>query len=340
MQRCLQLAQQAMGNVAPNPLVGSVLVYDNNIIAEGFHEKYGMDHAEVNAIKNTEINHSNIVDKATLYVNLEPCCHYGKTPPCVDLIIEKKIPKIVIANLDINPIVAGKGIEKLRQNGVEVITGVLEKEGYKLNRRFFTFHAKKRPYIILKWAKSADNFITKNNDEPFWLTGKTAKKLVHLWRSQEQAILVGRQTVQTDNPLLTNRFFNSKNQPLRVIIDKDSKIDKNKNVFNIDANTIVFNAYKNQILNNVLFVKIPFKNTLHEIMEVLYEKSIQSIIVEGGAFTLNEFIKANLWDEARVFTADINLETGILSPIIEADCESETVLQKDVLKVYYNPAPI
>ncbi|MFO0358061.1 MAG: bifunctional diaminohydroxyphosphoribosylaminopyrimidine deaminase/5-amino-6-(5-phosphoribosylamino)uracil reductase RibD [Sphingobacteriaceae bacterium] len=316
MQQALSLAKKGLGNVSPNPMVGCVIVHDHKIVAEGYHQKYGEAHAEVNAI-NALPQHIN-PSECTLYVTLEPCSHFGKTPPCSDLIIKTGFKKVVIANLDTNPLVGGKGIEKLRNAGIEVITGVCEKEGRELNKRFFTLHEKKRPYILLKWAQTADGFISRSNPvnpHDNWITGPEAKQLVHQMRSEEDAILVGRNTVITDDPQLTTRLVKGRN-PLRVIISKIAKFDPLLNIFSKDARTIVFNSELNEVKENVTFEKVDFiKPITPQILEKLAKMGISSIIVEGGAETLNSFINAELWDEMRVFVnPKLNFKTGVLAP--------------------------
>ena len=334
MQRCFQLATLALGRVVPNPLVGAVVVCNNVIIGEGYHQQYGSAHAEVNAI--AAVKDKSLLQQSTLYVNLEPCSHFGKTPPCADLIIQHQIPQVVICNKDPNPLVAGKGIAKLEAAGIKVTTGVLEQEGWHLNRRFFTFHTHKHPYVILKWAQSSDGFITKGNDKQYWITGDTAKKLSHQWRSEEQAILVGTQTVLTDNPQLNNRYFNSKQQPLRVVIDKNLIIPESSFVLDNSQKTIVFNALKYAQAESTSYLKINFENTVEEILAVLYERNIQSLIVEGGAKTLNAFIQQNAWHEARILTGDIAFEHGIAAPVVSGKIIANNAIGNDQLTIIQN----
>lgn len=340
MQRCLDLALQGMGMVAPNPMVGSVLVHDDRIIGEGFHRSFGHAHAEVNAINNVE--QTELLEKATLYVSLEPCSHHGKTPPCADLIIKKNIPRVVIGVTDPNPHVSEKGIALLRAAGTEVITGVLENECRNVNKRFFSWHLKKRPYIILKWARSADGFIDFERPAispvgPNWITSQTARILVHKWRTEEQAILVGTNTVIKDNPRLNVRDWSGKN-PLRVVIDRELKLGSHYNVFDNTQETLVFSGRgfpsaaehgagtDPGILHiqkgltgseKIRYARICFDDTAEfQMMEVLYRENIQSLIIEGGAFTLKRFIEKGLWDEARIFTGPVLFRSGIKSPEI------------------------
>ncbi|MFN8256956.1 MAG: bifunctional diaminohydroxyphosphoribosylaminopyrimidine deaminase/5-amino-6-(5-phosphoribosylamino)uracil reductase RibD [Bacteroidales bacterium] len=339
MQRCNELAMLGLGHAAPNPMVGAVIVHQGKIIGEGYHKVCGGPHAEVNAI-NSVLN-KELLKKSTLYVNLEPCSHYGKTPPCSDLIIEKEIPEVIIGCQDIFEKVAGRGIEKLKQAGCRVETGILEKECLELNRRFFTFHRLKRPYIILKWAKTLDGFIDYDRTNPAaphinWITNNLSKILVHKWRTEETAFMVGTNTVLNDNPMLTAREWTGRN-PLRVIVDRQLRIDTGFHVFNNQANTIIFNEIKNETSGNKEFIKINFeKNSLQEMLDVLYQKQIQSLVVEGGRQLLNSFIVSNLWDEARVFTGNKYFHNGIKEPEFKGRFISESNLEDSYLKIYRN----
>ena len=333
MEKCIDLAKKGIQDVSPNPMVGSIIVYNNEIIGQGYHEKYGSNHAEVNAINS--VQDKSLLEKSTLYVNLEPCCHHGKTPPCTNLIIEKKIPKVVIGCKDSYSKVSGNGIKKLRNNLIEVIDCVLDKKCKELNRRFFSFHEKKRPYIILKWAKSKDNYIAPiNQDKPFWMTCEKSKELVHRWRAQEDSILVGRKTVIADNPLLTVRLYNGKN-PVRIIIDKNLTINQNLKIYNKEANTIILNQEKSLIDGKNIFVKIDFNNFLENMLNELYNRNILSVIVEGGAETINSFINRDLFDEIRVFTTTKILKNGIISPNIpKLNLLSKNIIDKDILEIF------
>jgi diaminohydroxyphosphoribosylaminopyrimidine deaminase/5-amino-6-(5-phosphoribosylamino)uracil reductase len=334
MKRCFELANKAMGYVSPSPMVGSVIVYEGKIIGEGYHENYGKSHAEVNAI--ASVKDKSLLPKSTLYVNLEPCAHFGKTPPCSNLIIEHKISKVVIGCIDSFSEVAGKGIVKMENAGIEVIVGVLEKESRALNKRFFTFHEKERPYIILKWAESKDGFIApKNQTAPFWMTSSESKKLVHQWRAEEDAILVGRITAKKDNPSLTVREVEGQN-PVRIVIDKDLKLSDELNLFDSDSKTIVFNAIKTEEIDSNYFIKITFNNLIENILSELYKQNIQSIIIEGGRKTLQSFIDENMWDEARIFTANKELTDGVKSPNIKGESAEETEVGGDSLEVIIN----
>lgn len=313
MLRCLQLAALGAGSVAPNPMVGSVLVYADKIIGEGFHQKYGEAHAEVNCIKSVKEIEKRFIEKSTLYVSLEPCNHFGKTPPCTDLILENKIPKVVIGCIDVYKEVAGKGILKLQKAGVEVVSGVLEKECIEINKRFFTFHQKFRPYIILKWAQSVNAKIGAHNRRAL-ISNQYTNRVVHKWRSEESAILVGTNTVLQDDPFLTNRLWRGKN-PVRIIIDKNLKLQPSLKIFNTDSKTIIFNLLQDSVKENVAYIKPREENFLNDLMHSLFENNIQSVIIEGGAKTLQSFIDKDLWDEARVITnEELIIENGIAAP--------------------------
>lgn len=333
MQRCLQLAANGLGSVAPNPMVGAVIVHNNEVIGEGYHQKYGGPHAEINAIHS--VQDKSLLKDATLYVSLEPCNHFGKTPPCTNAILEYGIPRVVVAAEDVNPQVAGKGIQRLREAGVEVITGILRKEADELNKRFVTFFNKRRPCVILKWAQSADGFMAPNEPRQVWLTGEPSRQLVHKWRTEEQAILVGARTAQIDNCQLTSRLWPGKN-PVRLVIDKNLELKSDSAVFNDDGTrVIVFNFLKQNILNNCDWVKLSTENSIaKQVADWCFANSIQSLIVEGGPSTLNYFINENLWDEARVFTAPKKLQIGIASPNIAGQVVLNELLLPDALKIY------
>ena len=334
MKRCLELASKGLENVSSNPMVGSVIVYENTIIGEGYHKEYGREHAEVNAI--ASVKDKSLLKDSTLYVNLEPCAHFGKTPPCSNLIIEHKIPKVVIGCVDTFSDVNGKGIIKMEKAGIEVNVGILEKESQELNKRFFTFHEKKRPYLILKWAESKDGFIApKDQTTPLWMTSYESKKLVHQFRAEEDAILVGRVTAEKDNPSLTVRELDGEN-PVRIVIDKDMKLSIKLNLFNNEAKTIIFNTQKTKIIDSNYYVKIEHKNLINNVLNELYKQNIQSLIIEGGTKTLQSFIDENLWDEARIFTANKMLVEGVKSPNIEGEIIYETILNEDQFEIIKN----
>jgi len=316
LSRCIELAKNGLGSTYPNPMVGSVIVHNGKIIGEGWHCKAGEPHAEVHAIHS--VKNKSFLTEATIYVSLEPCSHFGKTPPCCDLIIAHKIPKVVIGTIDPFSKVSGTGIERLRENGCEVIVGVLEKECYELNKRFFTFHNKKRPYIILKWAESSDGFIAplvKDKKEPVWISNEYSRQLVHKWRAEEQAILVGTQTVLDDNPQLDVRNWTGKN-PVRIVLDRHGKIDQSYFVNDGNSKTILLTEQENLAFgDNVTREIITFDNQLSQkIATVVYQMGLQSIIIEGGRQTLQTFIDDQLWDEARIFKSDKILGEGISAP--------------------------
>ncbi|WP_179320238.1 bifunctional diaminohydroxyphosphoribosylaminopyrimidine deaminase/5-amino-6-(5-phosphoribosylamino)uracil reductase RibD [Winogradskyella helgolandensis] len=322
--RCLQIAKNGLGTTRPNPMVGAVIVYNDKIIGEGFTSKYGDSHAEVNAINS--VKDKALLLDSTLYVTLEPCSHFGKTPPCSDLIVSYKIPNVVIGCVDDNPDVAGKGIAKLRASGCNVSVGILETECKAHHKRFFTFHNKKRPYIILKWAETEDGFIAplkRDEQKPVWITNPYSRQLVHKWRAEEHAILVGTNTVIEDNPSLTVRDWSGKN-PIRVVLDKTSKLNANYAVFNNEEKTI-------RVTNEDIDFEKPIAI---QIADLLFKQNINSIIIEGGSQTLQTFINENLWDEARVFTGNTSFKTGIKSPKLEGTLISESQIKTDLLRIY------
>jgi diaminohydroxyphosphoribosylaminopyrimidine deaminase/5-amino-6-(5-phosphoribosylamino)uracil reductase len=341
INRCIQLAKNGLGTTYPNPMVGSVIVVDDTIIGEGWHKKAGGPHAEVNAIHS--VKNKSLLKKATIYVSLEPCSHFGKTPPCANLIVENGIKKVVIGIVDSNSQVSGRGVKHLEANGCKVIVGVLEKECYQLNKRFFTFHTKNRPFIILKWAETKDGFIDKLRDltsenSPNWISNEYSQQLVHKMRAEEQAILVGTTTALNDNPSLTVRNWTGEN-PIRIVLDRTAKIPKTYHLLNDGIKTIVFSEVKHIIdsYDNVIFERINFdKNVPKQICEVLYKYEIQSVIIEGGKQTLQSFMDANLWDEAFVFVGDVNFEQGLKAPKLKKSPSEIHKIAKDTLYVYKN----
>jgi diaminohydroxyphosphoribosylaminopyrimidine deaminase/5-amino-6-(5-phosphoribosylamino)uracil reductase len=339
MQRCIQLAKSGLGHVAPNPMVGAVLVHNAKIIGEGYHHKYGEAHAEVNAIGNID---ETILKEATLYVSLEPCTHFGKTPPCTDLIISKGIKKVVVGCIDPYVEVAGKGIEKMKAHGIEVITEVCEQECIELNKRFFTAIEKKRPYIILKYAQTADGFIgiKPGSDTSRQISNAFSQRLTHKWRTEESGILIGTNTALLDNPELNARFYGDKN-PIRIVFDKDLKISPTHHLFDGKQTTIVFTESETQSSNtNIVFIKLDFNASsfLREVLKNLLSLHIQSILIEGGTITLQQFINAGLWDEARVFTAPVTWGKGTKAPNLCGDFSliEEDKIASDTLTIYKN----
>lgn len=329
MQRAFELSLLGKGYVSPNPLVGSVVVHDNRIIGEGWHQKYGEAHAEVNAI--ASVTDRSLLPQSTVYVTLEPCSHFGKTPPCADLLIREKVKRVVVANLDSNPLVAGQGINKLRDAGIEVVTGVLDSYGRELNKRFFTLIEKKRPYIILKWAETSDGFIARENHDSKWISDEYSRQLNHKWRTEEDAILVGAKTAQFDNPQLNVRDWTGRN-PVRVVIDRFLKLNDKLHLFDHSQKTIVYNVLRHEELENLLFIRIDERDFLNELIKDLYKQKIQSVIVEGGSFTIQSFIDAGMWDEARVFQSPKTFGRGIDAPSIKGYPAQHWKLVSDTLK--------
>jgi diaminohydroxyphosphoribosylaminopyrimidine deaminase/5-amino-6-(5-phosphoribosylamino)uracil reductase len=325
MHRCLQLAQLGSGLVAPNPMVGAVLVHDNVIIGEGYHQKYGEAHAEVNCLNSVKQEHKHLSERSTLYVSLEPCAHFGKTPPCADLIIQNKIPKVAIGCRDPFVQVDGKGIEKLQAAGVEVVQNILEKECKELNKRFFTFHTKHRPYVVLKWAQSVNSKISKEDYSRILISNDHTNRIVHKWRSEEMAIAVGTNTALHDDPELNTRLWPGKN-PIRIVVDMDLRLPSSLKLFNGSIPTIVFNSKKHTIEN----VKLSLENgvhyyqvtegvnLVHQMLNALCSMNIQSVLIEGGAFLLQSFIDEGLWDEARVITnEELIIKNGLPAPVLQ-----------------------
>jgi diaminohydroxyphosphoribosylaminopyrimidine deaminase/5-amino-6-(5-phosphoribosylamino)uracil reductase len=321
LKRCIELARNGIGCVAPNPMVGCVVVHNNNIIGEGWHMNYGGPHAEVNAINS--VADPSLLAESTMYVNLEPCNHFGKTPPCADLVIQHKIKRVVVGMRDPYPKVAGNGIKKLKEAGIEVVEGIMESACMELNKRFITFHTKKRPYIILKWAQSSDGYIapdaTSMSKETFeqkrHITGKIVQKLVHKWRGKEDAIMVGTQTLITDNPELNTRAWPGKN-PLRVVLDLNLRVPPTAKVFNKQQPTLLFTYHKNVPEHYPEYITVPEnKEVLPYILQKLFERNIQSLIIEGGRHTLQKAIDVGLWDETQIFVSTKELNSGIKAPV-------------------------
>ena len=337
MRRCLELASKAEGLTYPNPMVGSVIVHDGKIVGEGSHLKAGEPHAEVNAIN--AVSDKAKLKSSTLYVNLEPCSHFGKTPPCADFIISNSIPRVMIGTVDTSEKVSEQGLIRLLDAGCEVITGVVEDECRRLNRRFFTFHEKKRPYITLKWAQSADGYldISRSEDhkiEPTWITGKPERVLVHKWRASEQAILVGAGTVRADDPRLNVREWKG-THPLRIILSSSGSFNKESVVNETDGKVIVFTHNMNANIANA--VKVILNDNVPsalQISEYLFSAGIQSLLIEGGAKVLNHFISNGLWDEARVFTGGNYFKGGVKAPLIHGTLLSRTIFSGSSLEIY------
>ena len=336
MKRCFDLAKMGSGRVAPNPMVGAVIVYKNRIIGEGYHRSFGGAHAEVEAVNSVTEEDKKLLPLSDVYVNLEPCSHEGKTPPCCELLIAKKIKNIFISNTDPNPLVQGNGIRKLQQAGCRVQTGLLKEEGDELNKRFFTFHQKQRPYIILKWAQTRDGYFTKNTNEKHWITGEISKRLTHKWRTEEMAIMAGMNTIRIDNPELTARYWPGKN-PIRIVIDRELQLSQEMHVFNDLATTYIFHAKTTQANGANQYISVPFDDSLLDhMLAILYNRQVSSVMVEGGARLLQSFIKRGRWDEARILTGYVYFGEGVRAPEIQGELMSEGQVGEDILTVFKN----
>ncbi|MEP3389080.1 MAG: bifunctional diaminohydroxyphosphoribosylaminopyrimidine deaminase/5-amino-6-(5-phosphoribosylamino)uracil reductase RibD [Reichenbachiella sp.] len=333
MQRALELAEKGLGVVSPNPMVGCVIVHDDKVIGEGWHEKYGEAHAEVNAIR--KVKDKKLLKESTAYVTLEPCAHFGKTPPCADLLVKHKLKRVVICNQDSFPLVNGGGIKKLKEAGIKVEVGVFSEEGRKLNKRFFTRVEKQRPYVILKWAQTADGFIARENYDSKWISGEQSRKLVHKWRSEEDAIWVGTNTAKHDNPKLNVRDWEGEN-PIRLVIDKHLTLNSDLHLFDQEIPTICYNLKKEGKEENLEWVKVREDKLLDDIFIDMRQRGIQSVFVEGGAFLIQSIIDQGLWDEARVFSSETKFEKGIAAPILKCDTEETRQIENDQLDIFYN----
>ncbi|MFC5410403.1 bifunctional diaminohydroxyphosphoribosylaminopyrimidine deaminase/5-amino-6-(5-phosphoribosylamino)uracil reductase RibD [Larkinella bovis] len=333
MSRALELAALGRGHVSPNPLVGCVIVHNHRIIGEGWHRQYGGPHAEVNAVRS--IADESLLAESTVYVTLEPCSHFGKTPPCADLLIEKKVKKVVVCNEDPNPLVAGKGLAKLRAAGIEVETGLLAERGRELNRRFFTFIEKKRPYLILKWAETADGFLAPADFRPMPISGSLSRQLVHQWRTQEDAILVGTNTARHDNPQLNVRLWSGRN-PVRIVIDRHLQLPASLHLFDGSQPTLVYATVPvPETAGATTFIQLdseaPF---LPQLVADLYQRKIQSVIVEGGAVLLESVLRQQLWDEVRIFKSTTILGEGLAAPALRGRLTSTKQVGEDWLMTY------
>ncbi len=342
ISRCIELAKKGIGMAAPNPMVGCVIVCGGEIIGEGFHKEFGGPHAEVNAINS--VSDKNNLKKSTIYINLEPCSHFGKTPPCADLIISMGIPKVVIGMIDPFKEVSGKGIKKLKNAGIEVVSGVMEKECREINKRFITFHEKRRPYIILKWAQTSDGYIGLKKEEyingrlPVWVINEKLKTIVHKWRTEEQSIMVGTNTALLDNPMLNAREWKGKS-PLRIALDRNLRLPDTLNLFDNKIPTIIFTSKKNtrKKSTNLEYILIDFeKNILKQICNILFERKITSLFVEGGTRLLQTFIDEGLWDEARIFSSEKKIIRGVKAPVIIGNVVSEKKFRYDKLVILQN----
>jgi len=338
MQRALDLASLGLGRVSPNPMVGAVIVHNDTIIGEGWHQQFGLAHAEVNAVNS--VQNKELLVESTIYVTLEPCSHFGKTPPCADLIIQSKFKKVVVAMLDPNPLVAGKGIQRIREAGIDVEIGILESEAKILNKRFLNFIEKKRPYVILKWAETADGFIAPALDaakEAKQISNNLSQLLVHKWRREEDAIMVGMNTLLHDNPHLDARLADGFKQPVRITLDEKGAISGNYNFFDGKLSSIVFNYQKEEVEGDIKYLKLGTKQEpLLQLLTRLYGNGIGSVLVEGGSKLIARFLETNLWDEARVCTSGKTFGTGIVAPILRKPIQEKFELETDCWKVMLN----
>lgn len=337
MKRCLELAGKGSGNTSPNPLVGAVLVHNEKIIGEGWHQQYGEAHAEINCLDSIKEENKRLIPDSVMYVSLEPCAHQGKTPSCALRLVQEKIRKVIVCNKDPFEKVSGKGIAILNANGIETQTGILENEGQWINRRFFCFHQQKRPYIILKWAQTEQGFFAPADRSRFQMSNEHSRQLVHQWRTEEAAIIVGYQTAKSDDPELTARLWSGKN-PLRIVLDRKLKLPASQKIFNKEAPTWIINEIKETERENVKFIKLNFtKNIPEQIIAHLYASNILSLIVEGGATLFESFISKGLWDEARIFKTENSLENGIPAPMLTHFNKVFTSsLGTDILEVLVN----
>ena len=333
MQRALELAEFGRGKVSPNPMVGCVIVHQDRIIGEGYHQQVGKAHAEVNAVN--ALANQDLLAESTVYVTLEPCAHFGKTPPCANLLVEKKVKKVIIAAFDSNPLVGGKGIQILKDAGIEVQTGLLEKEARLQNKRFFTQIEKKRPYVILKWAQTQDGFVAREDYSSKWITNTSSRQLVHKWRAEEDAIMVGKNTAKYDDPSLNVRDWVGKN-PLRIVIDSKLELPNSLKLFDEAVPTICFNTLKFEVKGTLEYVKLNSGFKIKDILDELNKRNIQSVIIEGGSYLLNKFLTSELWDEARVFTSSNKFGSGVAAPIPPTPVSETIEILEDTLRIYHH----
>lgn len=339
MNRCLELARLGAGDVAPNPMVGCVIVHQDRIIGEGFHQKCGQAHAEVNAIRS--VKNKELLKTSILYVSLEPCAHFGRTPPCSNLIIEHQIPRVVVGSVDPFAEVAGKGIEKMQKAGIQVDVGILKDDCLWLNRRFFTFHEKKRPYLILKWAQSIDGFLDIDRlqlayGQPTWISNELSRRQVHKQRTEEAAVLIGTNTALKDNPSLTVRDWSGK-QPVRLVLDRKNRLPDTIQLKDGKHPTVIFSEKKITSKTNLEFVQIDFQsNIFSPILKFLYDRELQSVIVEGGRYLLQSFIDQGLWDEAHVYYGDSFFVRGVSAPQLPVAPIKTEYLDGTLLNMFVN----
>jgi len=332
MERAMDLALRGLGKVSPNPMVGCVIAHKGEVVGEGWHEYFGGPHAEVNAIES--MKDKKILNRSKVYVTLEPCSHIGKTPPCTNVLIESGVKEVIIGLKDPNVLVNGTGIRQLESSGIKVKLGYMEEKAEEMNRRFVTFHLEKRPYIILKWAQTINGFIAKENGDSKWISNEISRKLTHKWRTEEDAILVGAITAEIDNPKLTARNWTGKN-PIRVVLG-NPKLHSEANLLNGESKTWIFNSFRTGMDMNLAWIKFGKSTMLKETLRYLFENNVQSLIVEGGATTLKNFIDANLWDEARVFTSPAVFKSGIKAPELNRRGHVQAVLGDDILTITRN----
>lgn len=333
MQRALELAALGRGTVSPNPMVGCVIVHDDHIMGEGWHQKYGQAHAEVNAVN--AVQDKALLKESTVYVTLEPCAHHGKTPPCADLLVSHQVKRVVIGAFDTNPLVGGQGIERMRNAGIEVVTDVLEQECRALNARFFTAFEKQRPYVILKWAQTADGFVARKNYDSKWISNSKSRQMVHQWRAEEDSILLGPNTAKYDNPRLNVRGIEGRN-PVRILVDSNLTVSNELNLFDGSQSTLVYNIQKNKVGENVEWIQLDKEDFVSVLLKDLYARKVHSVIIEGGSGILNAFISQGLWDEARVFTSPTTFGEGIAAPVISGNKVKELDIVGDRLDIILN----
>ena len=332
MRRALELATLGSGHVSPNPLVGCVVVCGEKILGEGWHKILGGPHAEVHALQS--VADPSRLKESTVYVNLEPCSHQGRTPPCADLLIQHQVKKVVVANLDPNPKVNGEGIKKLRSAGIEVVTGIMAEEGRRLNKRFFTFMEKQRPFFVLKWAATADGFMAQSNGDSKWISHARSRQLVHKWRSEEDGVLVGMKTAFHDNPRLTVRDWSGRN-PVRIVIDRFLKLHDSLSLFDQSTLTLCYNVLKHEERDNLIYLRKDEEGFMEQVVADLYQRQIQSVMVEGGSITLQHFIDLRLWDEVREFVSRRTFGQGLKAPVFQGLSISREILDGDVLTIYH-----
>lgn len=337
IKRCLELAEKGKGRVAPNPMVGAVLVHNSRVIGEGWHQKYRESHAEVNCLENVSDEDKHLIPESTMYVSLEPCAHHGNTPPCAERLVKERVKKVVVCNADPFDKVSGKGFRVLDDAGVDTDKGILQEEGRWINRRFFCYNELKRPYIILKWAQTKNGFFAPLDRSRFQISNKHSAQLLHKWRTEEDAIMVGATTALHDDPELTARNWNGKN-PLRIVLDKKLNLRRESKLLNNKAETWVINESRSKSVDNITYIQFDFgEGILPQLMEKLHSAKVQSLIIEGGAKLLQSFINANLWDEARVFHGEIVMNEGIVAPALANSISAfSSDLNGDVLNVYTN----